>query len=159
MKYASRKLVFANDPNNENLDKAAEKIVDVTSRFNNDESCIYNIKEEKDLVFIPIEPITKQIQVFHHLTQIGGSIANLNTMMVAISGFTSDYLAIHVEDDIFSHGDEVKLPAWGAYKTLSTAQAVQNTKASNNGSTEKFRCIMAIPPLRNPTLWPAKTVP
>ena len=151
MKYANWSLVYANDPNNETLDKAAEQIIDLTGSANDEDSCIFNVKEEKYLVFISVEAVTKQIQVFHHLTQIDGSIAVPNTMMVAIMGFASDSPAIHVEDGIFSHEDDVKLPDWGTFKALSTAKEVRDIRPPQNGTTEKFRCASPIPPLLIPS--------
>ena len=94
MNYVNWKLVFANDPNNNTLDKSAEKIIDITGPDNDKNAYLFNMKEEKDMVFISVEPIAKDIQVFHHLTQIGGSVVNPATMMVAIKGFANKDLAI-----------------------------------------------------------------
>ena len=78
-----------NDTNN-NLDKAAKKIINLLGEAEDDNSCVVNSKEEKYLVYISIEPVSKLVQVIHPLTQIDGSITNPTTMMVAIKGFSND---------------------------------------------------------------------
>ena len=160
MKYANWSLVYNNDPNNEALNKAAEKIIDLLGQAEDEDSCIVNCKEEKELVFIAVEPISNLIQVFHHLTQVGGSIANPTTMMVAIMGFNGDAPVIRVEDEVFVHQDEVKLPAWTVFKTITTATAVKDLREPPNAGAVRFRTVLPIPPLLIPTfLSPASSEP
>ena len=44
MQYANWSLVYSNDPNNEALNKAAEKIIALLGEAEDEDSCIVNAK-------------------------------------------------------------------------------------------------------------------
>ena len=125
MKFANWSLVYANDPNNEALNKAAQQVIGLTDPGHDVESCTDNIKKEKDLIFLSVESITKQIQVFHHVTFIGGTIGNPDELLVGLSGFSSETRAIQLDPEILGMADEVKIPAWSALTKLSSAKEVK----------------------------------
>jgi len=54
MKFANWSSLYTDDTSNETLDKAAKKVIDVTVPDHDEEQCIRNIKEKKDLVFISV---------------------------------------------------------------------------------------------------------
>ena len=59
--------------------------------------CIENIKKELNMMFLTVEPITKDIQFLHHVSAIGGNIAMPNSIIVAISGFGANALAVRLD--------------------------------------------------------------
>ena len=146
MKFANWALVYSNDHNNEALDKAAQQVIGLTDPTHDSDSCSDNIKREKDLIFLSVESITKQIQIFHHVTLIGGTISSPDILFVGLSGFSSDCNAIQLHPDILGMTDKVKVPAWAAITRLSSRKEVKDQKAAANGPNMGFRRLIAIPP-------------
>ena len=145
MKYPNWSQVFANDPNNEAYDKQAKGILDLFLSALSDEDCIDNIKKEPNLIYISIAPITEDMQVFHHLTQIGGNISMPKPHIVALSGFGSSPISIRLHDELFDDSDQVIVPPWKKLEALTSAKEVLALK-STGGSSMDFRNILAVPP-------------
>ena len=72
MKYPNWSQVFENDPNNDAYGKNMGHVGDLTINSLSAAECIDNIKEEKNLMFLSVEPITKDIQLLHHVSAVGG---------------------------------------------------------------------------------------
>ena len=87
MKYSNCFQVFTNDPNSDSYDKNAVDVANLTIDTISAAKCIENINKEPNLMYLSMEPITKAVQIIHHLTAIGGNIAMPETIFVAISGF------------------------------------------------------------------------
>ena len=145
MKYPNWSQVFANDPNNEAYDKEAKEITDFFLNALSDEDCINNIKKEPNLIYISIAPITEDIQVFHHLTQIGGNMSMQSPQIVALSGFGSSPTSIRLHDELFDDSDQVTVPSWKKLEALTSAKEVLSLR-SIGGSQMDFRNLMATPP-------------
>ena len=75
MKYSNCSQVFANDPNSDSYDKIAVDVANLTIDTISAANCIVNIKKEPNFMYLSVEPITKAVQIIHHLTAIGGNIA------------------------------------------------------------------------------------
>ena len=93
MKYPNWSQVFENDPNNEAYDKNMETVGNLTIDSISGAECIENIKKENNLMFLSVEPITKEIQLLHHVSAIGGTIAMPTPIIIAISGLGSNALS------------------------------------------------------------------
>ena len=84
MKYSNWSQVFVNDPNSDSYEKNAVDVVNLTIDTISAEKCIENIKKEPNMMYLSVEPITKAVQIIHHLTAIEGNIAVPETVLVAI---------------------------------------------------------------------------
>ena len=101
MKYSNWSQIFANDPNSDSYDKNAVDVANFTIDTISDDKCIENINKEPNLMYLSVEPITKAVQIIHHLTAIGGNIAMPETIFVAISGFGVSPLVVHLGPKLF----------------------------------------------------------
>eukprot|EP00957_Ditylum_brightwellii_P048525 3682121-Ditylum_brightwellii.AAC.1 len=63
-----------------------------------------------------LAPVSGKIFVFHHLTELGGSIANPLSKVVALIGMGPSALTIQLELDSFEDQDEMKVPTWANIK-------------------------------------------
>ena len=72
MKYSNWSQVFANDPNSDSYDKTAMDVANLTIDTISAAKCIKKIKKEPNHMYLSVEPITKAVQIIHHLTTIGG---------------------------------------------------------------------------------------
>ena len=111
MKYSNWSQVFANDPNSDSHDKNAVDVANLIIDTISTEKFIENIKKEPNLMYLSVEPITKAVQIIHHLTAIGGKIAMPETIFVAISGFVASLLAFPLDPICFDDTDEFKVPS------------------------------------------------
>ena len=103
MKYLNWSQVIANDPNsnfyyNNAMDVTNLKIDTISAK-----KCIENIKKEPNLMYWSMEPITKAVQIIHHLMAIGGNIAMTETIFVVISGFGASPLAVRLDPKMFDN--------------------------------------------------------
>eukprot|EP00957_Ditylum_brightwellii_P097449 7422059-Ditylum_brightwellii.AAC.1 len=67
--------------------------------------------------------------VFHHLTELGGSIANLTSKVVALKGMGPSVMPIQLELDSFKDQDKVKVPTWANIKKVSSPSDVAGLSA------------------------------
>ena len=93
-----------------------------------------------------MEPITKAVQIIHHLTAIGGNIAKPETIFVAISGFGASPLAVRLASKHFNDTEEFKVPSWASITGLANAANVATTTNNARNLNLKFRHIIALPP-------------
>ena len=152
VKYPNWAQVFENDPSSESYDKNAEAVGNLTSDSLMVEECISNIKKEPSLMYLTIEPITKDIQILHHVTAIGGNIAQPDNTIVAFSGLTSSPLSVRLDPDIFVPTEEFRVPSWESMSAITDLASVAATTATNRNVVMKFRSIIAIPPLLTKTV-------
>ena len=101
MKYSNWAKVFENDPSADSYEKNAESVANLTLNSLTTDECITNIKNETSLMFFSIEPITKEIQILHHVTAFGGNITQPHNVIVAFCGLSSRSLAVRLDPDIF----------------------------------------------------------
>ena len=97
MKYSNWSQVFANNPNSDSYDKNAVDVTNLTIDTISAVNCIDNIKKEPNLRYLSVEPITKVVQIIHHVTSIGGNIAMPKTIFVSFSGFGASPLAVRLD--------------------------------------------------------------
>ena len=114
MKYSNWSQVFANDPNSDSYDKNAVDVANLTIDTISAAKCIDNIKKEPNLVYLSVGPITKSVQIIHHLTAIGGNIAMPETIFVAISDFGASPLAVRLDPIFFDDTEQFKVPSWAS---------------------------------------------
>ena len=119
MKYSNWSQVFANDPHSDSNDKNAVDVANLTIDTIWATKCIENIKKEPNLMYLFVEPITKAVQIIHHLTSIGGNIAMPETIFVAISGFGASPLVVRLDPKRFDDTEEFKVPHGQASPGLS----------------------------------------
>ena len=146
MKYPNWSQVFENDPNNEAYDKNMEKVGDLTIDSLTEDECIDNVKQENKLMYLSVEPITKNIQLLHHISAIGGTIAMPNAIIVAISGLGSNAFPVRLDSNLFASTDDFRVPPWVNMESITTATGVATTTATNRNTEMKFRPVIAIPP-------------
>ena len=146
MKYSNWSQVFANNPNSDSYDKNAVDVANLTINAISAAKCIENIKKEPNLVYLSVEPITKAVQIIHHLTAIGGNIAMPETIVVAISGFGASPLAVRLDPKLFEDTKEFKVPSWESITGLANAANVATTTTNARNLKLKFRHIIALPP-------------
>ena len=63
-----------------------------------------------NLMYLSVETITKDVQIIHHLTAIGGNTAMPETVLVAISRFGASPLRVRLDPKIFDSTKEFKVP-------------------------------------------------
>lgn len=151
MKYPNWAQVFANDPSSDSYDKNAEAVADLTIDTLSAEQCIANIKKEPSLTFLSVEPITKDIQILHHVTAVGGNIAQPDNVIVAFSGFGDNPLAVRLDPDIFVDTAEFRVPTWANITSITDLASVATTRATARNTLLKFRRIISIPPFLTKT--------
>ena len=120
----------------------AKLIIDTISA----EKCIQNIKKEPNLMYLSVEPITKAVQIIHHLTAIGGNIAITETIFVAILGFGASPLAVRLDPKMFDDTKEFKFPSWTGITGLANDANVATTTTNARNLKLKFRHIIDLPP-------------
>ena len=142
MKYSNWSQVFANDPNSDSYDKNVVDVENLTIDTISAAKCIENIKKEPNLMYLSVEPIIKDVQIIHHLTAIGGNIAMLETIFVAISGF----------GNFFVDTKEFKVPSLAIITRLSNASNVATTTTKARDPKLKFCHIITLPPFLSKTV-------
>ena len=90
MKYTNWSQVFENEANNDAYDMNMASFGDLTMDSISDPECIDNIKKEKNLMFLSVEPITKYIQLIHHVSAIRGNITMPTPIIIAVSGLGAE---------------------------------------------------------------------
>ena len=146
MKYPNWSQAYANDPNNEAYDKMAKKVTELASSSISEDACFYNIKEELNLIYFLVAPITEELQTFHHLTHIGGNISMPDSILVALIGFGPSSIPIRLPETHFKLSNDVTIPAWKKLKKFASPKDVLDLKLEG-GSVISFRNIVTIPPL------------
>ena len=146
MKYSNWSQVFTNDPNSDSYDKNAMDVANLTINTISAEKCIENIKKEPNLMYLSVEPITRVIQIIHHLKAIRGNIAMPETIFVAISGFGASPLAVRLDPKSFNNTEEFKSPLRESITGLANAANVATTTTKARNLKLKFRHIIALPP-------------
>ena len=147
MRFSNWKQVFENDTNNDKFNSQAEAIINLTIDSISNEDCISNIKNEPGFLAIGFAPITEEIQVFHHVTSIGGTLACPDKAIVGLSGFTSLTQISQFPADLFTTTSKVKVPSWTTINAIKTPAQVLSTTAPTRASALVFRPILHIPPL------------
>ena len=97
-------------------------------------------------MYLSVEPITKVVQIIHHLMAIGGNIAMTETIFVVISGFGASPLAVRLDPKVFDNTKEFKVPSWASITGLDNAANVATTTTNARNLKLKFRHIIALPP-------------
>ena len=146
MKYPNWSQVFENDPNNDAYDKNMGQVGDLTVDSLSAAECIDNIKKEKNLMFLSAEPITKDIQLLHHVFAVGENIAMPIPIIVAVLSLGADAPAVRLDSNIFATTDDFSLLTWTHMTNITDAASVSTTIANARNAMMQFRHIMAIPP-------------
>ena len=111
-----------------------------------DEDSLASIKKEPNLIFLTVEPISGNIQVIHHLTILGESIAMPDIVIVALKGFSPLPLALRLDEDFLEDTDETRVLSWPSIAALTTPAQVKTIMPDARNVITKFRNIIAIPP-------------
>ena len=106
MKYSKWSQVFEYNPISDSYDKNAADVANLAIDTISAKKCIDIIKKEPNLMYLSVEPITKAVQIIHHLTAIGGNIAMPETVLVAISDFGASPLAVRLDPKSFDFTKE-----------------------------------------------------
>ena len=97
-------------------------------------------------MYLYVEPITKSVQIIHHLTAIGINIPMPETIFFAISGFGASPLAVRLNPIFFDNTEYFKVPSWASINGLANATNVATTTNNARNLNLKFRHIIALPP-------------
>ena len=160
MKYSNWSQIFANDPNSDSYYKNAVDVSNLTINTIPAEKCIENIKKEPNLMYLSVEPITKAVQIIHHLTAIRGNIAMPETALVAISGFFSSPLAVCLNPKIFNVTKEFEVPSWANITGLvNSANVATTTTNTRNIKMESCCMITLLPFLAKQLSLPSRWLP
>lgn len=81
--------------------KNAAEVIKFLHDPEDDVKCVQNLVNESTLVSISIAPITKEIQVFHHMTKIGGTLTIPDDFLLALQGFSSKAIPVQFDNEIF----------------------------------------------------------
>ena len=146
MKYSNWSQIFANDPNSDSYYKNAVDVSNLTINTIPAEKCIENIKKEPNLMYLSVEPITKAVQIIHHLTAIRGNIAMPETALVAISGFFSSPLAVCLNPKIFNVTKEFEVPSWANITGLVNSANVATTTTNTRNIKMESCCMITLLP-------------
>ena len=147
MKFPNWKQVYANDPSNEEYDRNAKSIAELTLNTISKEDCIQNIKTEQNLIFLSAAPITEEIQVVHHLTQIGGNISCPKTMIVGLVGFGASARPVRFDNDIFDEDVKINTPTITNILKCTTPKCIMELGSPSIQNAIWLRSLIAIPPL------------
>ena len=125
--YPSWRHVFINNPNNDLYNEKAEEIIAFTNSNITEGKCLSNIAHNSDLICLSITPITGEIQVFHHLSTIGGNLALPDTTLIALSGFGSEATSVILPPDTFSEKTKIGILSWDEIKDITDPTKVKRT--------------------------------
>ena len=128
MKYSSWSQVFANDPNSDSYDKNAVDVSNLIIDTISAAKYIKNIKKEPNFMYLSVEPITKAVQIIHHL------------------------IAVRLDPICFDDTKEFKVPSWASITGLPNAATVATTTTNARNLKLKFRHIIALPPFLAETI-------
>ena len=147
MKFPNWKQVYANDPSNEEYDKNAKAITELTLDTISTEEYIQNIKTEQNLIFLSVAPITEEIKVVHHLTQIGGNISCPKKMIVGLAGFCASARPVRFDNNIFDDDVQINIPSITNILNCTTSQSIMDLRSPSKQNVVNIRSFIAIPPL------------
>jgi hypothetical protein len=91
-----------------------------------------------------LAPVSGKMFVFHHLTELGGSIADPMSKVVALKGMGLSAMPIQLELDSFEDQDEVKVPTWANIKKVLSPSDVAGLSAGT--AKKRFKQMVSLPP-------------
>ena len=147
MKFTNWKEAFKNDPYTDTYNKNAASVIDFLHELEDDIECIQNLVNEPGLISISVAPITNDIQVFHHMTKIGGVITNPTESLVALKGFSSSATPVQFDFELFSTSATIKCPSWDSIKAVKDTAEIAALVISAEPLEKKIRKVMLLPPL------------
>ena len=102
-------------------------------------------------MFLSIKLITKEIQILHHVTALGGNIAHPENVIAAFSDLSSNPLAVRLDPYTFVATEEFNVPSWNSITAITNLVSITTTIVNARNTSLKFRSIIAIPPLLTKT--------
>ena len=110
-------------------------------------NCVAHLKENHNLVALTLDPMTAEVLMIHHLTEIGGSLLSSEKQIVALIGFGSQGTALRFKssEDLLSFVVDVEVPSSDAVSKFDTAKEFLELKPEAK-STGRFRNILLLPP-------------
>ena len=111
------------------------------------EICVANLKDNNNLTALTLDPVTSEILVIHHLTEIGGSLLRNDKKLVALNGFgsTATILRFKSAKDLFAYVIDTEVPSIDEISRFETALEFSNLKKDKD-TIEHFRNILMLPP-------------
>ena len=88
MKYSNWKEASKNNLNTDTYNKNVAAVIKFLHKPADKIECIQNIVNEPGLILISVAPITNNIQVFHHMAKIGGTLTNPMESLVGLKVFS-----------------------------------------------------------------------
>ena len=147
MKFTNWKEAFKNDPNADTFRKNAKTVINFLHEPEDDIECIQNLVDKPNLISISIAPITNDIQVFHHMTKIGGVLSNPTESLVALKGFSSSASPVQFDFELFDSRASIDCPSWESLKAVKDAAEISALEAPTPAVEKNLRQVMLLPPL------------
>ena len=82
------------------------------------------LTEDEDAIILGISPVTKNIKLFHSLTNLGGTRVRKDNKIVALEGFGPTATSILLNEDEILSPLEVKVPTYSQLKSVSRSRQV-----------------------------------
>ena len=143
MKYPHWSQVYVDDLKSEAYDKMVKKVAELTIPSISEEDYFCTIKEETNLIYLTVSSITKEIQTFRHLTQIGGNISLPNSILVALMGFGTSSIPIRPPETLIKLTSDITIPTWKMLDKLTSPKNVLDLKP-DRGAVISFCNILPI---------------
>ena len=87
MKDSNLKKLFKKYPSMGTYNMCAAEVINFLYEPEDDIERVQNLVDKPDLICISVSPIADEIQLFHHVTQIGGTLRIKEKYLVGLCGF------------------------------------------------------------------------
>ena len=106
-----------------------------------------NIMQNNNLVVLTLDDMDNDLIMFHHFTQIGGTIRIKDPKIVALNGFgpLATVVRFKQAEDLFGYIVERDAPSSADLESFGNASEFKNLKCKDK-NMKYFRNIMLIPP-------------
>ena len=127
------------------LNKISLSVINLLN--NKTPECVSNIKDNSNLVALTIDPMSSEVLVLHHLTQIGGGLLSANKKLVALNRFGphASVARFKSAEDLFSYVIDLKVPSEDEISKFDTLKDFSALKGEVT-SVARFRNMLLLPP-------------
>ena len=113
------------------------------------QTCVDNLRNNPQLVCLTSDPVTSDLILLHHLTEIGGSITSPSKHMVALNNFGSSASVMRFKsaDDLLTGSSITKItvPPLSDFESYCDSFDFKKIDESS-GSDIFFRSFVLLPP-------------
>ena len=112
------------------------------------DACATNIIQNNNLVVLTLDPVTNELIMVHHFTQIGGSLRMKESKLVALNGFgpLASIVRFKSANETFGHVVNQKVPSFQDFFKVKNSKDFKALAVSNGSDPKTFRNLLLLPP-------------